>query len=191
VLNTEHLDLNMAASCKSFAAFLTHDWGNDKLGRNNHRRVVQVAHALKARGLPIWIDEDEMTGDIVGQMCSGIENSSAIVVFVTERYVSKVGGSNDKDNCKLEFSYAARKAGPSAMIPVVMEERMSDSHSWSGPVGFTLGGMLYVKMWKDDDMKGAGLEQLVQEIVKRCPAWRDKVTASNIKPARRRPQAQG
>jgi hypothetical protein len=173
----------MAATCKSFAAFLTHDWGNDELGRNNHRRVVQVAKALKSRGLPVWIDEDEMTGDIVEQMCNGIENSNAIVVFVTERYIGKVGGSNDKDNCKLEFKYAARMAGPSTMIPVVMEERMSDSHRWSGPVGFTLGGTLFVKMWDDDDVGGAGLEQLVQEIVKRCPAWEDKLTPSDTEPA--------
>jgi hypothetical protein len=173
----------MASPCKSFAAFLTHDWGNDELSRNNHRRVVQVAQALKARGLPVWIDEDEMTGDIVEQMCNGIENSNAILVFITERYVSKVGGSNAKDNCKLEFKYAARMTSPEVMIPVVMEERMCDSHSWSGPVGFTLGGTLYVKMWEDDDMEGAGLEQLVQEIVKRCPAWQDTVTASKTEVA--------
>jgi hypothetical protein len=173
----------MSSKCKSFAAFLTHDWGEDELNRSNHRRVVLVAKALKARGLPVWIDEDEITGNIVEQMCNGIENSNAIVVFVTERYVSKVGGSNDKDNCKLEFNYAARMAGPNAIIPVVMEERMRNSHLWSGPVGMNLGGTLHIKMWEDADVEGAGLEQLVQEIVKRCPAWQDKVTASDIEPA--------
>jgi hypothetical protein len=174
----------MASTCKPFDAFLTHDWGNDELGRNNHHRVVQVAKALKARGLPVWIDEHEITANIVEQMCNGIENSNAIVVFVTG-HVGKVGGSNDKDNCKLEFNYAARMSGPEAMIPVVMEECMSDSHSWSGPVGMNLGGMLYVKMWEDDDVEGAGLEQLVHEIVKRCHALQHKVIAGDTESQRK------
>jgi hypothetical protein len=44
------------------AARIGQDWGYDEQGRNNHARVVQIAKALKARGLPVWIDEDEMTG---------------------------------------------------------------------------------------------------------------------------------
>jgi hypothetical protein len=52
----------LAALRKRFPSFFTHDWGNDEQGRNNHARVVQIAKALKARGLPVWIDEDEMTG---------------------------------------------------------------------------------------------------------------------------------
>jgi len=41
----------MAAKRATFPAFFTHDWGNDELGRNNHRRVVQLAENLKKRGL--------------------------------------------------------------------------------------------------------------------------------------------
>ena len=48
---------------------------------------------------------------------------------------------------------------------------MSVSHSWSGPVGFNLGGHLYTKMWEDADLDGTGMEGLIAEVLKRAPAW--------------------
>jgi hypothetical protein len=82
--------------------------------------------------------------------------------------LNKVGGSDAKDNCKREFNYAARLLSSSKMIPVVMEEQVSNPNSWTGPVGMELGGILYVRMWDDDDQ---GLEHLIREIVQRTPAW--------------------
>lgn len=73
-----------------FDVFLTHDWGVDEMGRDNHARVVSIANRLRDAGLRVWIDETEMTGDIMQKMCDGIENSSVIVVFITRRYVEKV-----------------------------------------------------------------------------------------------------
>ena len=53
----------MSALRKRFPSFFTHSWDEeDEQGRNNHARVVQIAKTLKTRGLPVWIDEDEMTG---------------------------------------------------------------------------------------------------------------------------------
>jgi hypothetical protein len=52
--------------------------------------VVSVAERLKACGLRVWIDEYEMTGDIVSKMCEAIEESATIAVFITQRYVQKV-----------------------------------------------------------------------------------------------------
>jgi hypothetical protein len=34
----------------TYHAFLTHDWGADELGRDNHGRVARVNSALKAVG---------------------------------------------------------------------------------------------------------------------------------------------
>ena len=39
--------------------FMTHDWGLDELGRNNHERVLKVYTALKAKGITTWFDETE------------------------------------------------------------------------------------------------------------------------------------
>ena len=69
---------------------LTHDWGPDELGRNNHDRVVKAAMGLKRRGVPLWIDEFEMTGNIIDKMCQAINDSHCVAAFITKRYVSKV-----------------------------------------------------------------------------------------------------
>jgi hypothetical protein len=163
----------MASGLKRFAAFVTHDWGTDEQGRDNHRRVVAVAHALTAQGLPVWIDEVEMKGDVVMQMCNGIENSDVALVFVTARYVKKVQIKDD--NCNLEFMHAIRMMGRAAMIPVIMDKRMSNKRRWTGPFGMQLAGHIHVKMWDDDDITGAGLESLISSIVKAVPAWKQHV----------------
>lgn len=37
-----------------FDAFLTHDWGDDEFGRNNHERVAKVNSALQHHGIVTW-----------------------------------------------------------------------------------------------------------------------------------------
>ena len=60
-----------ASSSAEYDAFLTHDWGDDELGRSNHARVAEVNRLLKAAGFVTWFDEDRMQGDIVSQMANG------------------------------------------------------------------------------------------------------------------------
>ena len=55
--------LNQLTDC-----FLTHDWGKDELGRDNHQRVLKINAYLKNRGLITWFDSDRMIGEIVAQM---------------------------------------------------------------------------------------------------------------------------
>ena len=126
--------------------FLTHDWGKDELGRGNHERVAVVNEALKELGYTTWFDSDRMTGDIMQQMASGIDKAKIVLVFITQRYVQKVRGKDEKDNCKLEFQYASRTKGKALMVPIIMEDRMEDPSTWKGPIGLILGGELYVRM---------------------------------------------
>ena len=85
-----------ASSSSEYDAFLTHDWGDDELGRSNHARVAEVNRLLKAAGFVTWFDEDRMQGDIVSQMANGIDSSAAVLVFVTENYCIKVAGAGRK-----------------------------------------------------------------------------------------------
>ena len=95
---------------RKFHAFFTHDWGKDAEGRDNHARVIRVCEALRERaGLSIWLDEDEMRGDVNQQMTDGIDDSACVVAFVTKRYIEKAGGKGPNgmnDNCKFEVSGA-------------------------------------------------------------------------------------
>jgi hypothetical protein len=107
-----------------YNAFLTHDWGKDELGRDNHQTVTRVNTALKSRGVVTWFDSERMEGHIRDKMVAGIDASACVVVFITQRYMAKVGGQDHKDNCKLEFNYATDvKAG--RMLAVPMEPRVA------------------------------------------------------------------
>eukprot|EP00051_Salpingoeca_urceolata_P001423 m.40845 g.40845 ORF g.40845 m.40845 type:complete len:293 (+) comp11411_c0_seq1:128-1006(+) len=137
--------------------FLSHSWELDELSRDNHARVAMISAELQRRGLTTWLDEDKMHGDIDLRMSEGIENAQAVLVFVTQRYIDKVAGTaselnptpNPQDNCKREFMHAVRRKTVEKLIPVVMEPRCKASTRWGGPVGFNLGGHLYVDFSED------------------------------------------
>ena len=79
-----------------FDVFLTHDWGSDELGRDNHARVSKINYALKQMGFVTWFDEERMRGNINEQMAQGIDRSQAVIVFITKRYIGKVAGHGEK-----------------------------------------------------------------------------------------------
>jgi len=144
-----------------FDAFLTHNWGSDTKGRDNHQRVIRFKNELqKQPGIGnLWLDEERMTGNIMEQMSNGIDQSKLVIVFITQSYINKVAGrgpKGKKDNCYLEFTYAAMKKD---LIAVVMEESCSDPSKWDGPVGFYLGEHLYYSFKNNSD-----LNQCVQEV---------------------------
>ena len=157
---------------KKFHAFLTHDWGRDGSGRDNHGRVSRVNDLLKRKGIRTWFDEERISGDIVEAMTKGIDDSSTVVVFITKKYHDKVNGDNKGDNCKKEFMYAERRKTSAFMIPVVMEEA-SGNHAamraptgWTGPLGMALGGELYVDLAGDAEAPefAAKVDELVEKI---------------------------
>ena len=101
-----------------------------------------------------------MVGNIVKQMCQGIDKTKGIIVFITQRYLEKVNSEDASDNCKLEFNYASRRKTSSKMVAVVMEKSVHDSYKWTGPVGMHLGGEMYVDMSGDLENKTYLKQQL-------------------------------
>ena len=47
----------------AYDCFLTHDWGQDEDGRDNHARVARVCVGLKAAGLRPWFDDKRFRSD--------------------------------------------------------------------------------------------------------------------------------
>ena len=126
--------------------FLSHNWGTDELGRDNHRRVLIINKELKRMGYKTWFDEDQLRGDIDKQMAKGIEQTKCVIVFITQKYYDKVNGEIPDDNCNLEFSHAKRIKKSNKMIAVVMEPCMTKAKDWKGQVGMHLGGKMYINM---------------------------------------------
>jgi hypothetical protein len=87
--------------CKTHV-FLTHSWDQeDELGRNNHDTVALVNKELQKHGVVTWFDAEKMEGQITDQMCKGIDEAGVVAVFVTQRYIDKVYGQEENDNCKV------------------------------------------------------------------------------------------
>ena len=125
-----------------YDAFATHAWSKDQLGRCTHTRVVLLVSGLKKRLIKCWLDENQMTGDIVAQMTAGIDDSSVVIVCVTYQYITKVSGKGPNgasDNCKIEFDYTMRRKGPAMVVTVVMEPCCLNPREWEGAVGAQVG----------------------------------------------------
>lgn len=129
--------------------FLSHNWGKDVSGRDNHERVSIINEELKRLGYQTWFDAERMTGCIAEKISRGIEQTKGVIAFITRRYHEKVNGQNTLDNCQLEFNYASRKKSRSKMVAVVMEECMGNTYIWTGLVGMHLGGEMFVDMSSD------------------------------------------
>jgi len=158
---------------QKYDMFLTHEWSKDK---SNHVRVSRLNEKLKRENFSTWFDEDRMEGNIVDAMCNGIDNSKIVLIFVTQRYIDKVGccqtdnnpNPNPDDNCKREFEYAHRKKTSKLMISILMEEEAKDTSKWSGPVGMNLGSHKYIDMSTDENMDShfVALVDLVKKTIK-------------------------
>jgi hypothetical protein len=109
-----------------------------------------------------------MIGDIMDQMCHGIDESQIVVVFITRNYMEKVRGANSIDNCKIEFNYAVGTKKPEKMVAVVMEKEMRDTSQWRGPLRAALGNSLYVDFSDEAEEKfEANCLNLLREITGR------------------------
>jgi hypothetical protein len=164
--NSEESQSSTAKPAIDFDVFLSHCWGEDEEGRDNHARVALIHEALKLRGVRSWFDGEYMDGNLIDKMSQGIDRSNAVVVFVTRNYINKVAGlgvKGDDDNCKMEFEYAKRRKGKAKMLCVIMEDSCRDQTSWDGPVGFVLGGELYYS-FKQDELIDTCIDALVQKI---------------------------
>jgi len=159
------------SAAQKFDIFLSHNWGTDGHGRDNHQRVKRIKEGLMRAGLTAWLDEEVMSDDITNQMSDGIERSRLVAVFITARYLDKASGRLGlDDSCKNEFDYAIRRHGTAKVLPIVMEKELKDTSAWHGAVGFKLGGQIYHDMSGDTDADDVRkIAQLSTVIKRRLP----------------------
>ena len=158
----------MSEMATTYAAFLSHDWGTDELGRRTHDRVKRVHALLRQNGIATWLDEEEMRGNIVQRMTEGIESSTLVLVFVTRNYIDKAAGrgpNGESDNVFREFQYSCqRKTVGVQLLPVVLEPSCLNQRTWDGAVGFNLGNHLYVDLADDSDFESKVTSDLAPRI---------------------------
>lgn len=151
--------------------FLSHNWGQDQLGRRNEDRVRLINELLKQKGYNTWCDTEQLQGGshLDAAMADGIENSDCIVVFLTQAYMDKVKSGNPSDNCFKEFTYATlKRAG--YILPIVMEPQLRSPKDWSGSVALQLATQIYVDMSDDDVSKN--MDRLIVSMEQKLAAAR-------------------
>tara|TARA_B100000886_G_C20359340_1_gene464493 strand:- start:179 stop:949 length:771 start_codon:yes stop_codon:yes gene_type:complete len=127
--------------------FFSHAWSKDRLGRDNHNRVLNLYYRLKKQGWKIWIDEDQLKYNIDSEIANGIYNSDIVFVFLTENYIIKINESaknpNARDNCLKEWTYI--NFCKKIIIPVIMEPHLLNYENWnSGIVSLYIGSTYYI-----------------------------------------------
>ena len=134
--------------------FISHAWGNDELQRDNHARCKLLYHKLIEKNYSVWLDDNEMYGNIDSAIMKGINNAKAIIVCLTESYCNKINNAVlhnlPNDNCYKEWNYSLFKQ--KIIIPVIMEPRMRDIYvKQDGVVQMYFNSTLYIDASEDLD----------------------------------------
>ncbi len=129
--------------------FLSHAWGNDSLGRDNHERCKELYNLLVDKGYSVWFDENDMKGNIDNSIIKGINNAKIILLCLTEKYSNKINSAVNNnlpnDNCYKEWSYSLFKQ--KLIIPVIMENNMKKIYTnTDGIIQMYLNNTLYIDL---------------------------------------------
>ena len=112
----------------------------------NHKyskKALQIRDYLQEQGkLKVWIDVEEMAGNIFQRMAEAVINSKIIIFCCSREY-------EQSDNCRREYEYAAKKKKP--FIPIFVEDNFEPSDGDS--LDIILGMKLYYKLEKETDFK--------------------------------------
>lgn len=104
------------------------------------RASPQPSFARGRRGLVTCFDADDIEGDVIEKVCSGIDEAELVLVCISQEYIDKVGGKNGAlDTCKKEFEYAERTKGADKLVAVVTDPAVRNPRDWRGSVGMVLG----------------------------------------------------
>jgi hypothetical protein len=106
--------------------FISHAWGKDELDRDNHERCKILANKLINNGYTVWIDSNEIFGNIDSSIMKGINNCKIVLICLTKKYCDKINkcaiSQLTNDNCYKEWNYSLFKQ--KIIIPVLMEPNM-------------------------------------------------------------------
>jgi len=112
--------------------------------------LIEVKNRLQASGYRVWMDLEQMRGSTLEAMAKAVENSSVVLVCVSERY-------KESPNCRseAEYAYQLRKD----IIPLMMQRKYRGD-GW-------LGMLVGTKLWFDFNSKQSiepGVTKLIKEL---------------------------
>ena len=132
--------------------FISHAWGKDELDRDNHERCKLIAEKLIINGYTVWVDSNEMYGNIDSSIMKGINNCKIVLVCLTRKYCDKINNCAvnqlTNDNCYKEWNYSLFKQ--KIIIPVLMEPAMINNFLHNeGIIQMYLNSLMFVDFTKN------------------------------------------
>jgi len=109
--------------------------------------ILQIVKLLIDQGISVWMDLDEMSGNILEAMSNAIDNSDIVLICASQEYA-------DSRNCKLEAQYSYQQN--KKKIPLLF-----GNYKLSGWLGALIGTSLYF-----DYSNQKNLEQTTHNLLK-------------------------
>ncbi|XP_030843690.1 uncharacterized protein LOC105447546 [Strongylocentrotus purpuratus] len=114
------------------------------------KRMLKVKKYLEKHGYNVWMDVDQMQGNILDTMAEAVQNASVVLVCATQKY-------SESQNCRTEAQYAYKQKKD--IVPLMLEEGFEPK----GWLGALMGMDKYFPLYSDSLMKKT-LPELVKEL---------------------------
>jgi hypothetical protein len=143
---------------------------NSTIDKNNEKLVFDINNVLKSHGIrtTTWFDEEQQTttcgpssDDDIPK--TRIDQSRKVILFITKDLIEQINDNSNNNNTiyKRMFEYAYKNM--KLMIPIIIEEEMSDKSKWTGVLGNVLGNLLYYDL--SPSVVGKMRERIIQMLV--------------------------
>ena len=133
--------------CEIKDIFISHNWGLDSVGIDNHKKCKIIADELILRGYSVWFDENDMVKNIDDKIMEGINNSKIVIICLTEKYCKKIEDGvryqRINDNCYKEWNYTLLKS--KKIIPIIMEKDLMNKPA-SQIIQMYINSIFYIDM---------------------------------------------
>ncbi|KAJ1548082.1 hypothetical protein HK096_005567, partial [Nowakowskiella sp. JEL0078] len=134
---------------------------------DSQQLALNIRDGLRKRGLSIWLDLDQMRGNIYEKMAEAIQNSTVITPIITTKY-------QKSENCNIELSYA--KDLRKSLTPIRVLNTDDSRHGWAFAI---TAGLLYVD-FSEVDPKSSLWEEKLDNLVSEIKNRLDKEKATPI-----------
>ena len=113
--------------------------------------VKEIKSFLETNGLRVWMDINEMYGNINIRMTNAINHSKIMLLFITKKY-------EESHNCRKEFNFADQEK--KKIIPVKLEVHKPESE-----LALIIANKLYHDLFDKNEIElEEGMQQLLWDI---------------------------
>ena len=118
--------------------------------------ACQISETLKQNGVNVWIDSEQMEGDMFDKMGKAIQNASHVICCVSEDYFNS-------DPCRSEAEYSRELKRDMVFVKVQQNYRPKD---W---LGLIMAGKIYYEMY-DNRTREENFNRLLLYLKRTCVA---------------------